>query len=180
MTALTTNTPTRLVLAPGRLYTNTNVLAGVTEGPISVEIERQVRQVPAEGVLQPVQGLEYITSEIIRISCALKELSEANIQSFHNNGAAATGTAPNLIWTSPQNLQLLATSTYLTNVQVLSARPSGSVVGYKIPVAMVTSCVMQTPAAPGEAVLQVTLESRATLAAPNGKTFELIAAAGFP
>lgn len=180
MTALTTNTPQRLVLAPGRIYTATNVLAGATEGPIAVEIDMQVRQVPVEGVLQPVAELEYPTSDIIRLTFALKEVHDANVTTFLNHGTAPTGTPPTSTWTGPAHLALLTANNYINDVRVLSPTTAGNVIGYNIPRALVTSAVLQTPAAPGEGVIQVTLESRATLAAPNGKTYTKIRLPAFP
>lgn len=179
MTALTTNTPQRLVLAPGRLYVG-STLVGVTEGPITVEIERTIRQVSAEGVTQAVQGLEYPVSEVLRISCALKELHDANITLFANHGQAPTGTTPNLSWVTPLNYTLLASGMYVTQARVLAPATDGTFVGYEMAQGLVTQAVINTPSAPGETTMSVTIESRATLAAPNGKTYSVVRRNAWP
>lgn len=143
----------------GVLYTGFNTTTGlgtkvgVSRGGLRFNPNHTIRNPEYDGKLANIKGLDRITFRNPTISGTIIELTEDNLVMFEPGGATPT--------TLKDSGTFLAAATeYLENVAVAFERPDGSVFGYNLPDALVTSYEVAGQNSEGETEVAITIEGR--------------------
>ncbi|KKM66924.1 hypothetical protein LCGC14_1476360 [marine sediment metagenome] len=152
-----TNTPDGFGLY-GVLYTAFNTSTGVgtkvgvTRGGLTFNPNHTIRNPEYDGKLANIKGIDRITFRNPTISGTMIELTAANLMMIEPGGATPV--------TLKDSGTFLASGDYLTNVAIAFERPDGSVFGYNLPDALVTTYDVAGQNSEGETEVAITIEGR--------------------
>jgi hypothetical protein len=137
-----------------------------TKGGVTVTATVNMRQIEVDGVTQEHEGLDFVESAPISISCNLIAAAEATLQLLMW-ADTPVGTTPNLQWQTPPVNRLLASASYISGVQVVRRRRDGNWVGYLIPRAVFTSPPAPSSGTSGDGTFAISIASRVPAAGSN-------------
>ena len=132
----------------------TGTKIGVSRGGLRFNPNLTIRNPEYDGKLANIVGLDRITFRNPTISGTMIELTKENLMMFEPGGATPT--------TLKDSGTFLAgpTPDYIQDVAVAFERPDGSVFGYNLPDALVTSYEVAGQNSEGETEVSVTIEGR--------------------
>ncbi len=132
--------------------TGTGTKVGVSRGGLTFSPNHTIRNPEYDGKLANIKGIDRITFRNPTISGTLLELTAANLMLIEPGGATPV--------TLKDSGTFLAAGEYLTNVAVAFERPDGSVFGYNLPDALVTTYDVAGQNSEGETEVAITIEGR--------------------
>jgi hypothetical protein len=125
---------------------------GVTRGGLRFTPNHTIRNPEYDGKLANIKGIDRITFRNPTISGTIIELTEDNLILLEPGGATPV--------TLKDSGTFLAAGDYLTGVAIAFERPDGSVFGYYLPDALVTTYEVSGQNSEGETEVAVTIEGR--------------------
>ena len=159
MNGYTVDTPTQILTGPGVVYRG-GVPWSTSRGGVRVELFRELREVEFDGRRAPVASLDRVVSYGIRVTGTFLELNVAQSQRYEFGVTAVTALGNSTITPRDAN-EVFPSGAYISDTLVVVKRADGTLVGFRIPKALVTYSIAGEDRS--EAGIDTSFEARADL-----------------
>jgi len=142
-----------IVMTGFNTSTGAGTKIGVTRGGLRYVPGHELRNIPYDGKMAPVKGLDRITNRVPQIVGTFLQATNVNIMSRYEPGGA-----------TPETLQdsgvFFESGDYITNLAIVFKRSDGSTFGWNFANAICQTYEAQGQAAEGELEISATFEAR--------------------